>query len=289
LMVNRLKDGINLVLHERFSELGELGKVWINPDLAGCPLPTQQRSASESLITVGRGTKLPLGTDKDTLRMFIYWKGQDIDLSATLYDEDFKLIQHVSYTNLKSDGFQACHSGDITRAPNGASEFIDITMPQAVKMGARYVTMNVLVYAGPSFADHEECFAGWMTRSKPQSNEIYDAKTVEQKVDLRNASRNAIPVIFDLLERKAIWADVATPRSSYYGGNNVESNRASIENTMQAIATMKNKLSLYELFKLHADVRGTIVENKEDADLVFSMYEGTTPYNIAEINSEYLV
>jgi len=160
-------------------------------------------------------------------------------------------------------------------------------------MGARYVTMNVLVYAGPSFAEHEECFAGWMTRSKPESNEIYDAKTVEQKVDLRNGTRNAIPVIFDLLERKAIWADVATSRNNQHdyswGGNNVESNRASIENTMQAIATMKNKLSLYELFKLHADVRGTIVENKEDADLVFSMYDGTTPYNIAEINSEYLV
>jgi len=292
IMVNRLKDGINLVLHERFSDLDDMGNVWIDPDLAGCPLPTQQRSASESLVTVGRGTKLPLG-DKDTLRMFIYWKGQDIDLSATLYDEDFKLIQHVSYTNPKSDGFQACHSGDITRAPNGASEFIDITMPQAVNMGARYVTMNVLVYSGPTFAEHEECFAGWMTRSKPESNEIYDAKTVEQKVDLRNGTRNAIPVIFDLLERKAIWADVATSRSNQHdyswGGNNVESNRASIENTMQAIATMKNKLSLYELFKLHADVRGTIVENKEDADLVFSMYDGTTPYNIAEINSEYLV
>lgn len=287
-MVNKLKNGINAVLSERFGGLGDLGSVWIDPALKKCPLPTQQRSASESLITVGRGTQLPLG-DKDTLRMFIYWKGQDIDLSATLYDEDFKLIEQVSYTNPKSDGFQAYHSGDITRAPNGASEFIDITMPQAVEMGARYVAMNVLVYSGPSFAEHEECFAGWMTRSKPKSNEIYDAKTVEQKVDLRNATRNAIPVMFDLLERKAIWIDVATPRRSSYGGNNIESNRASIENTIEAIATMKNKLSLYELFKLHAEARGTIVESKEDADTVFSMYEGTTPYNIAEINSEYLV
>lgn len=288
-MVNKLSHGIHNVLSKRFEDLDDMGNVWIDPDLASCPLPTQQRSASESLITVGRGTKLPLGSDNDTLRMFIYWKGQDIDLSATLYDEDFQLIEHVSYTNPKSNGFQACHSGDITRAPNGASEFIDITMPQAVNMGARYVAMNVLVYAGPSFAEHEECFAGWMTRSKPKSNEIYDAKTVEQKVDLRNVSRNAIPVVFDLVERKAIWVDVATPRLVGWGGNNVESNKASIENTIEAIVTMKNKLSLYELFKLHADVRGTIVESKEDADTVFSMYEGTTPYNIAEINSEYLV
>jgi len=287
-MVNKLANGIIDVLESRFAKLDKMGKVWVDPMLDDCPLPTAQRSASDSLFTVGRGTKLPLGGDKNTLRMFIYWKGQDIDLSATMYDETFNLIERISYTQLKSESFQACHSGDVTRAPNGASEFIDITIDGALAKGARYVAMNVLVYSGPSFAEHEECFAGWMTRSEPQSNEIYDAKTVEQKVDLRNATKNCIPVIFDLQERKAIWADLATARRIGYGGNNVESNRASIEETVEAIVTMKNKLSLYELFMLHARTRGEVVDNKEDADVVFSMYEGITPYNIPTINSEYL-
>lgn len=287
-MVNKLANGIIDVLEARFGKLEPMGNVWIDPMLDECPLPTAQRSASDSLFTVGRGTKLPIAGDKNTLRMFIYWKGQDIDLSATLYNEHFKLIEQISYTNPKSEVFQAYHSADITSAPNGASEFIDITIDGAIARGARYVAMNVLVYSGPNFSEHEECFAGWMTRSEPQSNEIYDAKTVEQKVDLRNESRNCIPVIFDLLERKAIWADLATSHGNIMGSNNVESNRASIGETVEAIVTMKNKLSLYELFLLHTRSRGVIVENKEDADIVFSMYEGITPYHIPTINSEYL-
>lgn len=287
-IVNKLANGIIGVLEARFAELDDLGNVWIDPQLSDCPLPTQQRSASDSLFTVGRGTKLPFGDDKNTLRMFIYWKGQDIDLSATLYDYDFNLVEHVSYTNLKSEGFRAHHSGDITRAPDGASEFIDITIDPAIERGARYVAMNVLVYSGPSFSEHEECFAGWMTRTNPNSNEIYDAKTVEQKIDLRNNSKNCVPVVFDLIERKAIWTDLATNKHSHFGGNNIESNRASITETITAIVTMENKLSLYELFVLHGRTHGTIVNTKEEADTIFSMYEGTTPYNISEINSKYM-
>jgi hypothetical protein len=286
-MVNRLSDGINNVLRNKFKALDDMGSIWIDPLLKDCPLPTQQRSASESLMTVGRGTKLPIG-DNNTLRMFIYWKGIDVDLSATLYNDQFEKIEQISYTRIKSDNYEACHSGDITWAPNGASEFIDITIDTAVSYGARYIIMSVLVFDGPMFAEHEECFAGWMTRDKPNSNEIYDPKTVSQKVDLRSNSQNAIPVIFDLVERKAIWADIATSKRTKFGGNNVESNRASLEETMQAIVTMKNKMSLYDLFLLHGSVRGTLVNNKEDAEKVFSMYEGTTPYNISEINSEYI-
>jgi len=286
--INSLLATIISTLHVRFGELGDLGKVWIDPALDGCPLPTQQRSASEGLLQVARGSRLPIG-DKNTLRFFIYWIGQDIDLSATLHDENFNMIEQISYTNLRSRSYQAAHSGDITRAPRGASEFIDITIDQAAAYGARYVVMNVYVYNGPNFNEHKKCYAGWMTRSEPQSAEIYDPKTVEQKVDLTAASRNAIPVVFDLVERKAIWADLTTKTRDWYYGNNVHSNKASIQQTVKAITSLDNKTNLHELFTLHANARGTIVENKEEADTIFSFYEGITPYDITTINSEYMV
>ena len=72
--INMLSDGIKESLLARFNGLDEMGNVWIDPDLKGCPLPTQQRSASEGLFSVARGTKLPIG-DKNTLRFFIYWIG----------------------------------------------------------------------------------------------------------------------------------------------------------------------------------------------------------------------
>ncbi|WP_444995407.1 hypothetical protein [Aliikangiella sp. IMCC44359] len=274
-------------LVERFAKLDSLGKVWIDLELMDCPLPTQQRSASEGLFNVARGTRLPIG-DKSTLRFFIYWKGQDIDLSASFHDENFNLIEYVSYTNLKSDGFKAYHSGDITSARNGACEFIDVTIDAAVKRGARYLAMNVLVFSGPRFSEHEVCYAGWMTRSEPNSNEVFNAATVEQKIDVKTNCKNIIPIMFDLVTRKAIWVDTPTSSRTHWGGNNVESNIASIEEKLEAIIHSKNRLTLYELFELHTKSRGERVNSKEEADTIFSVTQGITPYDINLINADFI-
>ena len=289
--LKKVEKAIRDSLSRRFEVLESLGNVWIDPELMDCPLPTAQRSASESLHTVARGTKLPIG-DKEALRFFIYWVGQDIDLSATFHDENFQEIAQVSYTRLRDSAFESCHSGDITRAPNGASEFIDVNIDSAVSNGARYVVMNVYVFAGPNFAEHDTCFAGWMARDHVDSNEIYDPKTVEGKVDLTSNSRNAIPVVFDLVERKAIWTDLTTSRSRRaraHGVNNVHTQRATTEQNLKAIVNSANKLTLYELFELHGKARGKIVKNQEKADTVFSLHEGITPYDINTINSEFVV
>lgn len=285
--LSSLASGIVTVLMERFSKEESLGKVYIDPRLERCPLPAQQRSASEGLKQVARGTRLPIG-DKGTLRFFIYWVGQDIDLSATFHDENLEMRQQISYTNLRDGGLQTCHSGDITRAPKGASEFIDVTIDPAVDAGFRYAVMNVYVFSGPTFKEHEACYAGWMTRSKPRSNEIYQPKTVEQKIDLVSDARNSIPVIFDLVTREAIWADLTTPSRYHMWGNNVHSNRASISQVLTAMTNIDNRVSLYELFLKHAVVRGDLVETPEEADTVFSLDTGITPFDITTINADFI-
>lgn len=285
-------------LGKRFSCLGELGKVWIDERLINCPIPSGQRSSSIGLDIVARGTRLPLGYDeKNTLRFFIYWIGDDIDLSATLHDEDFKMIERVSYTNLKSEKYESCHSGDITSAYNGAAEFIDITIDKAFEYGIRYVVMNVFVYTGPSFKEHEKCYAGWMLREKPKSNEIFEPKTIQQKIDLTSDSRNSIPVVFDLKTKEMIWTDLnvggrnfvessdfSHPWNPY--GNNVENNKASIEQVLKSIVNVGNKPNIFNLLSLHAEYRGELVEDKEEADTVFDL---DFCKQINEINSEFLV
>ena len=282
-------DGIDSVLRDRFSNLDDLGKVFIDPALKDCPIPLSLRSASDGLETVGRGTKIPL-TDKGTLRLFIYWVGQDIDLSAAAYNEDFSQSWQISYTNLREAGIKSCHSGDITYAPNGAAEFIDVDMASALKAGARYVVMQVYVYAGPTFAEHKKCYAGWMTRDKPNSNEIYDAKTVDQKIDVTSESRTAIPVVFDLKERKAIWLDMVTPNRGLDGRrvNSVETNRASLIDIVEGAMSLDNKPTLYDLFTMHAGARGEIVDDIEDAKTVFSWDGDVKPTDASVILSEYL-
>lgn len=287
--VKSVRKGIKEVLLKRFSEDGELGKVYLDKSLKNCPLPMSQRSASKAMNTVARGTRIPFG-NKGTLRFFIYWIGQDIDLSATYHDKDFNLIERVSYTNLRSSKFQACHSGDITYAPapEGASEFIDVNIEKALNNKAKYVVMNVLVYSGPNFAEHEACSAGWMTREHVGSNEVYDPKFVDQKVDLTAESRNAIPVVFDLETREAVWCDLSTSRNTNWGGNNVESNQANIKEVLESIVNLENKPTIHQLFKLHAEARGEIVSSKKEADVVVSLNGDITPYDIDLINADYM-
>jgi hypothetical protein len=273
-----------------FSQLPELGKVYIDPILKDMNMPFALRSASKSLKTLVRGSKFEI-PEGDTIRFFTWWKqGKndriDIDLSAMLFDENFFYIDHISYTNLKSKKFRAYHSGDIVDAPKGAAEFIDIDMPSFTKHGGRYVMMQLYSYSEQYFCDMPECFAGWMIRQHPGSGEIFEPKTVENKVDLAAKSLIAIPVILDLVERKVIWCDLSlTKHPEYY--NNVEGNLPAT--TLMGLSmTNLVKPNLFDLFRLHGEVRGMIVQEMEEADTVFSMDKGITPFDIEKIMSEFL-
>jgi len=292
-----LNDVVTASLKKRFSSLDALGKVYIDPALYECPLPVGMRSASEGLREVARGTRMPIG-NKGTLRLFVYWKGEDIDLSATFHDENFNQVYTVSYSNLNARHFDAVHSGDIVSAPNGASEFVDVDIKSVLDAAydIRYVAMHVMVFTGPAFKEHDVCFAGWMTRDKTNSNAIYHPKTVEQKIDIRGATKNVIPVIFDLKKRKAIWTDISTNGKGFStdgnktpSGNNVENNKATIEDMVEAFTSLDNKITLGELFEMHGQARGNLVTDRKDADFIFAMDDAdVTPYDIIDINANFL-
>lgn len=303
-VVDEILSDINEVLIKRYSDLKPLGRVYVDESLMDCPLPTQMRSASDALKVVAKGTKIPMNFEGNTLRLFVYWKGYDIDLSAAFHDENYEYMDHISYTNIRDRFTNAYHSGDITNAPNGASEFIDIDIDTALSQGYRYVSMNVYVYRGPSFKDHKEVFVGWMGRKKPNSNEIYKPSTVEQKIDLTSDDNSCIPVVFDLKERKAIYIDNSFSSSGgdvfskqwgeskfsvvWNGGNNIEANYAKTEDMIKFFTNRNNKMTLEELFLLHATSRGVLVSNRKDADVVFAFDGDITPYDINTINSEYV-
>lgn len=169
------------VLIRRFSALPTLGKVYIDPQLHEQLVPFSQRSASKALRTIARGSRLPI-PEGSTIRFFTWWKegivndvptGRvDIDLSAVLYDEKWTYMEHVSYTNLRSAKYRACHSGDVVQAPNGACEFIDVDIESVLRYGGRYVVMSLNSFTSQPYCDLPECFAGWMIRSQPESGEV---------------------------------------------------------------------------------------------------------------------
>lgn len=291
LYLNNLDIIVSKQIVKNFSELESWKgkKVWIDPALNDCPLPTQQRSASEGMVDLARGTKFDMG-DKSHLRFFVYWKGRDIDLSATFHDENFNLTSHVSWTDLRGAGYT--HSGDITYAPKGASEFIDMNVSEMVKRGTRYVCMNVYSFSGPLFKEISECFAGWMTLDNPTKNSVFQPKQVKNKIDLKSDTTFCIPVVFDLVERKVIWIDLQN-RPAFGRSRMVEENKLTIEKTLK-LAAIKSETScsLGSLFIAHTSARGgEFVDSPEQADIKFGMDRETcdvTPFDVNTINSEYV-
>lgn len=259
-------------------------------------VPFSQRSASRSLRTLVRGSRIALPESGDTVRFFLWWKeGEvdgkptgrvDIDLSAVLYDAEWRYKEHLSYTNLRSAAYRACHSGDITSAPEGACEFIDIDVPSVLVYGARYVVMSVNSFSGQPFSRLPECRAGWMVREHPDSGEVFEPKTVQDRIDVASETRICIPVVLDLLERKAVWADVGLKRHPRFV-NNVEGSSAQMTLIGKSLTELR-KPDLYTLFLLHAGARGTPVDRESDADTVFSLERGVTPFDLETIASEYL-
>jgi len=296
---DEIVDACNNALQLKFASEKTLGNVYIDERLRDYTVPFALRSTSKALKTVTRGSKIEMDKGK-AIRMFIYWKNigkiinqdayydkgrVDIDLSAVLYNEDWKYLEHVSYTNLKSAKYQSCHSGDITNAPKGASEFIDVDIESALKYGARYIVMNVLSFTQQPFTDIPTCFAGCMIRDNVDSGDIFEPKTVQHKFDITTDSTIVIPLIFDLVDNKIIWSDVALSSQARY--NAVECNQTGIIAMGKALTTL-SKPNLYDLFTLHTHARGKLVEKKKDADVIFSVDEGITPYDIDVIIGEYL-
>lgn len=297
-------------LIENYKSKDFLGNVYLSEDFKRYVVPFSQRSASKTLKTIIRGSKLPIDDKTKAMRAFIWWTNMgeddgghgygydnervDLDLSAAIFDENWNYMEHVSYTNLRSDRYNACHSGDITNGGSvngdGVSEFLDVDIDSVVKYGARYIVYQVYSYTGQKYSDMPHAMFGWMSREDVKSGEIYEPKTVDQKMDLTSQSTVCIPVIFDCVNREVIWCDMNLSLSgchSNYGGNNVESNLSGVAATCYSMVNM-SKPNLYDLIDLHIRARGLRVDRKEDADVVFDIDSGITPFDTEAFMGEYL-
>ncbi len=244
--------------------------VWIDPELARYTVPLQQRAASDGLVTVGRGTRLPIQFDK-VLRLFVYWKNgsrrTDLDLSVIQFDKKFHYAGHVSYTNLAASGI--VHSGDLQSAPHGAAEFIDITMKK-IKRGVRYVGVQVYRYHGNSF--HEmDCHAGWMARSNVDANyKSFDIKTVTNKFDLNGNSAYCLPLIVDLKNAEVIMTDLYMGSKAFH--NHVEREHENVAMASREIAKfVDTRPTMKELAELHLAARGGQAAERDEADVTIGV------------------
>lgn len=279
---------------EQFKSKDFMGNVYIDESMRNFLVPFNQRSASTGSKNLVRGSRVGLNENAEAVRAFIWWTNSngrvDIDLSAAIYDENWNYVEHISYTRLRSGKMKAYHSGDITNGGNvngkGVAEFIDINV-DAVAQSGRYVAFQVYSYTGQKFSELPNCRFGWMEREDVNSGEIFEPSTVDMSIDVNAEGVTAIPVIFDCKTKEFIWCDMnlAMSQNRYScWGNNLESNMRGVTAVCYAM-THLSKPNLYSLIAFNAMARGMMVDNRNDADIIFSN-DTTPPVEIVEVEDE---
>ncbi|UFP99180.1 TerD family protein [Pseudomonas fitomaticsae] len=270
----------------RFATLPPLGRCYIDPELHEYRVPLAQRSSSKSLRTLVRGSRLPM-PDTRFIRLFLWWKNgrsrTDIDLSAAFFDANFVFRETVAYYNLRDYG--GCHSGDIVDAPEGASEFIDLDLDVLVEKGIRYVVTSINSYTQQPYCDLPECFAGWMARTDTASGEVFEPRTVFDRIDIASDTEICLPFVMDLQERRVIWADLGLTSAPRW--NNVGNNLSGISLMLRALVHTPRP-DLETLFDLHVRARGERVASPQQAQAVFAPDHGITPFDTDLIRSQFL-
>jgi hypothetical protein len=184
---------LDLLDAEIVRRLPKGGTVVVDPAVRPVTLPLSQRSTASGFGVLPRGSHTPV--DGTYLRFFVYWRQRelrtDYDLSALMLDDRFRKVGQLSYTNLT--GFGGVHSGDITEAPDGASEFIDVDLG---RMPGRYLIPMVNVFSGENFVDVADSFFGYMQRDPAQFGQPFEARTVRMKSTLVGTGRVALPLVF---------------------------------------------------------------------------------------------
>ena len=270
-------------VEEALRQRGHLGRITVDQGLyEGYTVPLGQRSASPGLRTAGRGTRLPLPAG-ETIRFFLHWRDLpeatepsgppvtvnsrgtrvDLDLSAFFVSEDFTRTEQIAYYNLRSTA--AVHSGDLTSAPDGAAEFIDVTLTEALRQGWRYVVMTVHSFSHHPLSEVPECWAGAMARgTDPQRGEVFEASTVMQRLDLTSPGFNATPFVIDLAERRLIWWDLPVGVGEHQVANLDHSSNRVLAHLLDLLEGRRMRLA--HLLGLLAD---DVVEDPDEAELVF--------------------
>ena len=273
-------------VEEALRQRKRLGRIAVDQGMyEGYTAPVGLRSASPGMRTAGRGTRLPL-PEGETIRFFLHWRDLpeappkapgpagpaaaedrdtrvDLDLSAFFVSEDFTRTEQIAYYNLRSTA--AVHSGDLTSAPDGAAEFIDVTLAEALRQGWRYVVMTVHSFSHHRLSEVPECWAGAMARgADPQRGEVFEASTVMQRLDLVSPTFNATPFVIDLAERRLIWWDLPVGVGEHQVANLDRSSNRVLAHLLDLLEG--RRMPLAHLLGLLAD---DVVEDPDEAQLVF--------------------
>jgi hypothetical protein len=283
-MAQTVNDLYAATMRRRFAKATTQAKnIYIDSRLYDIPVSIGDRTTTiQDTSCALQGTRFPV--EGDTVRLFMQWgKGLpaqhlDMDLSCAIAMNN-GLVFECAYFNLTAPG--AKHSGDIQRIPDqvGTAEYIELTLPELEKAGAKYVTFTCNAYSSGNLSPN--LMVGWMSSAYPMtiSNETgvaYDPSCVQHFVRISegNLSKGLVFGVLDVVAREIYWLEMP------FSGQTIENLDLK---TMEALLNrLKNKLSIGKLLDLKREAQGlTLVNTAEEADEAYT-YEWAL--NTANVN-----
>ena len=296
-----VEDGIKTQLKEKEN----LGKVYIDEDYKNIMLTTSEKDSNVSLRPMTRGSRIKFNPDAEVLRFFVAWKNLDektlkelntiydrvdVDLSALTFNENLEFNDVVAYYNQKKSGF--AFSGDITNAPEGALEYIDVfDLERLKKKGNRYILMQIRSYNGYTFEEINSVYAGVMELTSIEAKEKKNmySTAITEGFQIVSSERTTNTILVDLVKFEYIWLDMnmdSYKLDIFQNALNYE--EIPYLNDMLRYFSRKQYITMYDLLKLNADVRGILTKDKKEADVIFEKVDNKNNLALADILSNYL-
>ena len=311
-----VEDGIKTQLKEKEN----LGKVYIDEDYKNIMLTTSEKDSNVSFRPMTRGSRIKFNPKAEVLRFFVAWKNLDektlkelntayskldektlkeltpmysrvdVDLSALTFNENLEFNDVVAYYNQKKSGF--AFSGDITNAPEGALEYIDVfDLERLKKKGNRYILMQIRSYNGYTFEEINSVYAGVMELTSIEAKEKKNmySTAITEGFQIVSSERTTNTILVDLKKFEYIWLDMnmdSYKLDIFQNALNYE--EIPYLNDMLRYFSRKQYVTMYDLLKLNADVRGVLTKDKKEADVIFEKVDNKNNLALADILSNYL-
>lgn len=282
-MVEAVNELYKVSMARRFAaQKTEAKTVYIDSALYNIPVSVGDRSATiQDASCALMGTRFPV--EGDAVRLFLQWgKGLhaqhlDMDLSARIALGNGK-ISECAYYSLTGVG--AKHSGDIRSIPEmvGTAEYIELSMPELEKAGAKYVTFTCNAYSVGALSPN--LVVGWMNSAYPmkiseKKGVAYDPSCVQHMVRISegNLSKGLVFGVLDVAKREIIWLEMPFMSQTLRGADS-----ASIEALLHKL---ESKLSVGELLDMMANAQNlTSVESADEADEAYTYEWALNPAEV---------
>lgn len=269
----------------RFKDMDTESKtIYIAPELFDIPISVGDRSSTiQDTSCALMGTRFPV--EGDAVRLFLQWgKGLhaqhlDMDLSCRIsYDDK---IKECAYYHLTCTG--AKHSGDIRSIPEmvGTAEYIDLSLPELEKAGARYATFTCNAYSCGSLSPN--LVVGWMDSANEMTisekdGVAYDPSCVQHMVRVGddNLAKGLVFGVLDIARREIIWLEMPV------SGQTLRS--ACREDIEALLKRLQRKLKIGELLRLKAEAQGLeILFDESQADESYTYEWALNPAEVSKL------